>query len=38
MVREILIIDITVNIILYYLKKTMLNVFTVTTNIQGIVL
>ena len=35
---KILIIDLIVNIILDYLKKTVHNVFTITTNIQGSVL
>ena len=30
-----LIVDLIVNIILDYLKKTMHNAFTITTNIQG---
>ena len=30
-----LIVDLIVNIILDYLKKTVHNVFTITTNIQG---
>ena len=40
MVRKlkILIIDLIVNINLDYLKKTVHNVFTITTNIQGSVL
>ena len=33
--QNILIIDFIVNIILDYLKKTVYNVFTITTNIQG---
>ena len=31
----LLIIDLIVNIILDYLKKTLHNLFTITTNIQG---
>ena len=40
MVRKLknLVIDLIVNIILDYLKKTMNNIFTITTNIQGCVL
>ena len=36
--QKILIIDLIVNIILDYLKKTVHNAFTITTNIQGGVL
>ena len=40
MVRKLkaLMIDLIVNIILDYLKKTVRNLFTITTNIQGSVL
>ena len=40
MVRKLkaLMIDLIVNIILDYLKKTVHNLFTITTNIQGVVL
>ena len=33
--QKLLIVDLIVNIILDYLKKTVHNVFTITTNIQG---
>ena len=36
--QKLLIFDLIVNIILDYLKKTVHNVFTITTNIQGGVL
>ena len=40
MVRKLkaLMIDLIVNIILDYLKKTVHKLFTITTNIQGVVL